>query len=140
MKNVLQLRTARSFLLSAALLIVAFATAPSLQAQGGGGRNADPAARAQAQVEQMTEKVKITPQQGEKIKAILLKQYADTRALRDKNQGGDMAALRPQMTALREASDKEIDAVLTAAQKPAYKAFVEEAAARRGQGRQGGGR
>jgi hypothetical protein len=139
MKNVLQLRTARSFLLSAALLIVAFATAPSLQAQGG-GRNMDPAARAQAQVDQLTEKVKITPQQGEKIKAILMKQYADTRALRDKNQGGDMAALRPQMTALREASDKEIDAVLTAAQKPAYKAFVEEAAARRGQGRQGGGR
>jgi Spy/CpxP family protein refolding chaperone len=139
MKNRLQGRTARSILLSAALFLVAFAAAPSASAQGG-GRNMDPAARAQQRVELLTQRIKITPQQGEQIKAILLKQYADTRALREKNQGGDMASLRPQMQALREASDKKIDAVLTADQKAGYKALVAEEVARRGQGRGAGNR
>jgi Spy/CpxP family protein refolding chaperone len=138
MKNRLQGRTARSILLSAALFLVAFAAAPSASAQG--GRNMDPAARAQQRVELLTQRIKITPQQGEQIKAILLKQYADTRALREKNQGGDMASLRPQMQALREASDKKIDAVLTADQKAGYKALVAEEVARRGQGRGAGNR
>lgn len=142
MTHVLHGRTARSLLLSALLLLAALAAAPRLQAQGGGGMNMDPAARAQQRVELLTQRVKITPQQGEQIKAILLKQYADTRAMREKAQasGGDMASMRPQMQALREDADKKIDAVLTAAQKPAYKALVEEESARRGQGGRGGGR
>lgn len=139
MTNRLQGRTARSTLLNVALFLVAFAVAPNASAQGG-GRNMDPAARAQQRVELLTQRIKITPQQGEQIKAILLKQYADTRELREKNQGADMASLRPQMQALREASDKKIDAVLTAEQKAAYKALVAEEASRRGQGRGPGAR
>jgi hypothetical protein len=133
-------RTARSFLLGAALLLVAFAAAPSLHAQGG-GRNMDPAARAQQQVEAISQKVQLTPQQSEQVKAILLKEYTDSRALREKAQasGADRASLRPQMQALRDEADKKIDALLTAAQKPAYKAYVDEQNARRGQRGQGGG-
>jgi hypothetical protein len=147
MKHAPHGRTARSFLLSAALLLVAFAAAPSVHAQAGGGRNMDPAARAQQQVEAISQKVQLTPQQSEQIKAILLKEYTDSRALRDKAQasGADRASLRPQMQALRDDADKKIDALLTAAQKPAYKAYVDEQNARRGQGGQrgqggGGGR
>jgi hypothetical protein len=143
MKHVPHGRTARSFLLSAALLLVAFVAAPSLHAQAGGGRNMDPAARAQQQVEAISQKVQLTPQQSEQVKAILLKEYTDSRALRDKAQasGADRASLRPQMQALRDEADKKIDALLTAAQKPAFKAYLDEQNARRGQGRggQGGG-
>ena len=145
MKHAPHGRTARSFLLSAALLLVAFAAAPNLHAQAGGGRNMDPADRAQQQVEAISQKVQLTPQQSEQIKAILVKEYTDSRALRDKAQasGADRASLRPQMQAMRDDADKKIDALLTAAQKPAYKAYVDEQNARRGQGGgqrgQGGG-
>jgi hypothetical protein len=103
----------------------------------------DPAARAQQQTEAISQKVQLTPQQSEQVKAILLKEYADSRALRDKAQasGADRASLRPQMQAIRDEADKKIDALLTAAQKPAFKAYLDEQSARRGQGRggQGGG-
>ena len=142
MKNVLHGRSARSFLFSAVLLLIGFAAAPNLQAQGQGQRNMDPAARAQQRVELLTQKIQITAAQGEQIKAILLKQYADTNELRTKAQasGGDMASMRTQMQALRDESDKKVDAVLTATQKTAYKALVAEENAARGQRRQGGGR
>jgi hypothetical protein len=147
MKHAPHGRTARSLLLSAALLVVAFAAAPSVHAQAGGGRNMDPADRAQQQVEAISQKVQLTPQQSEQVKAILVKEYTDSRALRDKAQasGADRASLRPQMQALRDDADKKIDALLTAAQKPAYKAYMDEQNARRGQGGgqrggQGGGR
>ena len=70
MTHVPDARTARSFLLSAALLLVALVAAPSLHAQGG-GRNMDPAARAQQQTEAISQKVQLTPQQSEQVKAIL---------------------------------------------------------------------
>lgn len=140
MKTVLHGRSTRSFLLSAVLLLIGFAVAPNLQAQQG-QRNMDPAARAQQRVEVLTQKIQITAAQGEQIKAILLKQYADTNDLRTKAQasGGDMAAMRTQMQTLRDDSDKKVDAVLTATQKTAYKALVAEETAARAQRRQGGG-
>jgi Spy/CpxP family protein refolding chaperone len=140
MKNVLHGRSTRSFVLSAVLLLVGFAAAPNLQAQQG-QRNMDPAARAQQRVELLTQKLQITAAQGEQIKAILLKQYADTNDLRAKAQasGGGMGSMRTEMQTLREEADKKIDAVLTATQKTAYKALVAEETAARAQRRQGGG-
>ena len=129
-------RTLRSVLLASGVLALALVGAPRLHAQGGGMMNMDPAERATQQVTQLNEKLHLSAQQTEQIKAILVKQYTDSRALREKAQasGGDMQSMRPQMQALRDEAEKKIDAVLTDAQKPAYKAFVEEQRARRGGG------
>ena len=115
------------FLSAAGLLVLSLVAVPSLHAQGGG----DPAARLQAQMEQYTTALKLTPAQAEQVKAILTKQSEEMRAL-FQSANGDFASIREKMTPMREAADKKIAALLTSPeQKAAFAALQKEQAERR---------
>lgn len=112
----------------AALLVLGLVAVPALHAQGPGG---DPAARLQAQVEQYTTALKLTPAQVEQVKQILTKQSEETRALMQ-SANGDFASVREKMAPLREASNKKIEALLTSPdQKAAFVQLQKEQAERR---------
>ena len=135
-------RTLRKLVAGAALLL-GVTVVPSLHAQGGGGMGRQmgtPAERADAQITALTPVLTLTADQAAKIKPILVKQYTDQAAvMAGAQQGGDMAALRTQSQAISTKASTEITALLTAAQKPLYAKYLEEAAARRGGGMGGGG-
>jgi len=96
---------------------------------GGGGQGRggmDPA----AMVERLTKELDLTADQQTKIKDILTKQGADSKALRD--QGLSREDAQPKMREIREATTKAINAVLTADQQKKYAEMQEKL-------RQGGG-
>ena len=114
------------FLSGVALLVLSLVAVPSLHAQRG-----DPAARLQAQVEQYTTRLKLTPAQVEQVKAVLTKQSEEMRAL-FQSANGDFASVREKMAPMRAESDKKIEAILTSAeQKAAFAALQKEQAERR---------
>ena len=134
----LRMRMVQRFILGTALLLMGLTLVPSAQAQGPGGMNMSPDERAAARITVLTERIQLTAPQAEQLKPILVKQFTEQTAL-FQNAGGDRAAMRTQMQALRTKVDAEILAVLTDAQKTSYKALVEEEAARRGNRGGGGG-
>lgn len=126
----------RRLVLSAAVLLLGLAFAPSANAQGMGG---NPEERAARQVTQLTEALKLTAPQVEQVKAIVAKQTTEQSAIMQKMQGGgDRQAVMGEMQALRDKTAKAIEAVLTAEQKPVYAKFREEQDAAR-RARMGGG-
>jgi protein CpxP len=135
----LRMRMVQRFILGTALLLMGLLLVPSAQAQGPGGMNMSPDERAAARITVLTERVQLTAPQAEQLKPILVKQFTEQTALFQNFSGGDRAAIRTEMQALRTKVDAEILAVLTDAQKTSYKALVEEEAARRGNRGGGGG-
>jgi hypothetical protein len=121
-----RLKAVRQLLALAALALpLTFAPALHAQGQGGGGAAASPADRAAMQLTQLTEQLTLTPAQVVKIKPILLKQATDRQEMMAKAQGGDMTAVRAQMTTLNTAVQAQITALLTDAQKPLYEKALE---------------
>jgi hypothetical protein len=100
--------------------------------------NMNPEERATQRVALLTERLQLTAQQATALKPILVKQFTEQTQLFQRNQGGDFAAMREEMTKMRTKYDAEITAQLTETQKKAYAAFTEEEAARR-RNRMGGG-
>lgn len=103
------------------------------------GRNRgdrDPAARIAAQVEELTDGLKLTPEQVTQVTEILTLNQEKMKALRE-SAGEDRSALRGKMRPLMEEADKQIEAVLT---KKQLKKYANVKAARRQQGPRGGGR
>lgn len=96
----------------------------------------DPAARIAAQVEELTEGLKLTPEQATQVTAILTETQEKMNALRAET-GSDRAGMRQKMRPLREESDKQIEALLT---KKQLKKYANLKAARRQGGPRGGGR
>jgi periplasmic protein CpxP/Spy len=138
----MRMRAVRRLLLTTALLLTGLLLAPGAQAQGGGGMmNMSPDERADQRIGVLTERVQITAPQTEQLKPILVKQFTEQVALFQKFQGGgDRAAMMGEMQALRTKYDEQIQAVLTAEQKPKYQALLaEEAERRRNRGGPGGG-
>jgi Spy/CpxP family protein refolding chaperone len=107
----------------------ALAQAP--QAAPGGGR------RGGVTIEQLTERLKLTPDQVEKIKPILADQQTQMTALR-----GDTSATQEdrmaKMTKIRADSTTKINAILTPDQQTEYKKMQAEMM-QRGPGGGGGG-
>jgi periplasmic protein CpxP/Spy len=139
--EVLRMRTVQRYMLATAVLLLGLAFAPRAEGQGGRMMNMSPDERAAQRITVLTEQVQITAQQGEQLKPILVKQFTEQVALFQKFQaGGDRQAMMGEMQALRAKYDEQIDAVLTAEQKPKYAALLEEEAARRrNRGGPGGG-
>jgi hypothetical protein len=136
----LRLRAVQRFLIGTALLLLGLVAAPAAQAQGPGGMNASPDERAAQRITVLTERVQLTAPQAAAVKPILVKMFTEQTAIFQKMQaGGDRAAVRTEMQALRTKYDAEIAAQLTEAQKKSYQALVEEEAARRGNRGGGGG-
>ena len=135
----LRLRAVQRFLFGTMFLMLGLVVAPAANAQGPGGMNASPDERATQRITVLTERVQLTPQQAAAVKPILVKMFTEQTAIFQKMQaGGDRAAMRTEMQALRTKYDAEVAAQLTDAQKKSYQTFLEEEAARRAN-RGGGG-
>lgn len=87
-----------------------------------------PAGEAQAKVlEAMKERLKLTADQEQKIKAIFEDHEKQMAPLREKmRSGGDRAALRSEVRELRQSTDAKVAEVLTAEQKPEYQKMQQE--------------
>ena len=86
--EVLRMRTVQRFMLATTALLLGLMFAPAADAQGGGMMNMSPDERAAQRITVLTERVQITPQQGEQLKPILVKQFTEQVALFQKFQGG----------------------------------------------------
>jgi Spy/CpxP family protein refolding chaperone len=87
-----------------------------------------PAGEAQAKVlEAMKERLKLTADQEQKIKAIFEDHEKQMVPLREKlRSGGDRAASRSEIRELRQSTDAKVAEVLTAEQKPEYQKMQQE--------------
>ncbi len=78
-------------------------------------------------LEMMKERLKLTSDQEDKIRAIYKEQFAKMREMRDKMmESGDRSAMREQMRKLREETDAKILELLDDTQKAEYKKMQEE--------------
>lgn len=137
--STLQSFTLRTCLAGATLLLAGLVFAPALVAQAG-GRMGNPQEMQARQLEILTTRLSLTPQQIEQVKPLLAKQSEEQQALFQSSGGpqGDRSAMRTQMQALRESTDKQLEALLTPEQQTKLRALREEEARMRAQ-RMGGG-
>ncbi len=101
------------------------------QRPGGPGRM-DPEARLKA----MTEKLSLTQEQQDKIKAVWAKGAEDMKALREKGRDNLTEEDRTKMRESFQKQNEEVQAILTPEQKEKYKESFGQR--RRGEGRPGG--
>ena len=81
----------------------------------------------EAQLKALTERLKLSADQQEKVKKLLDEQRTDFRKLRDEARaGGDRSAMRGKMMKLREHSDKKMTEILSKEQMDEYKKMMEE--------------
>jgi hypothetical protein len=100
--------------------------------------------RAQRQTDLLTERLKLTPAQTQKVQQVLVEQMSTFRNLRE---GDDSGAPRPstraewrgRVEAIRTETERKLSQVLEAEQMASYRAFVDEEGfgARGGRGRFG---
>lgn len=112
-------------------LILFLSGALALQAQPGGGRMMNPEQRAEQQTAQMTEKLALSDAQAAKVKEINLKYAKQAQEAREKADG-DWESMRETMTAIRQAQDKELQAVTTQEQWEQWGKVREEFRGNRG--------
>ena len=144
MKNA---RTSIRTLLVGSAIIAGFAAAPAAQAQeaqpdrtSSAQAVGTPTERTEARLSELTQALKLSAEQVTQIRPILLKRYADSEALRSGAREGGSADVRAQRGTLIENTNTAILAVLTAEQKTAYQALLEQEEARQPGGGQGGTR
>jgi hypothetical protein len=109
------------------------ATAKSMPAPGGpkAGMSKDAMkAEAQRQLKMMSEQLKLTPDQQDKAKAILMDQAAQLKQMRAKYAGmekndANKAAMKKDWQDIRDAGDAKMAEVLSADQMTQYKAMRE---------------
>jgi hypothetical protein len=105
------------------------------------GQRMDPAQRIERRVGMMTERLQLSQPQATQIRQILTEEHAQVQALRQTVEpGANREAARPQMQAIREGTEKKIDAVLTEQQRTTYRELRESMRKQRGQGRRGSAR
>ncbi len=118
----------RKNILALVLLLVGGLT---LSAQPGGGRNMDPAQRAEQQTAQMTEQLALSEAQAGKVKEINLKYANKMKAARDE-AAGDWSGMRETMGAIRNEQDAELQTVVTKEQWAKWSEYREQQRANRG--------
>ena len=104
-----------------------FAMMAAAQGGGGGGR------RPGVTLDALTTRLKLTPEQQEKIKPILADRDTQMTALRG-DQSASQDDRRAKMMKLRNDTNDKINAVLTDDQKAEFKKMNDEMAARMGGG------
>lgn len=137
-----------------AALLGSVAVAPKVHAQQGQPqvqedrqrRGGDPEERLNRRVSRMTDELKLTTAQAAKVRQILSQEQTEMRALWEKNrpQGdansgardANRDAVRAQMKAIHDRTEKQIDGVLTAQQRATY-AQLREAHKKDHEGREG---
>lgn len=99
------------------------------------GQRMDPAQRIERRVSMMTERLQLSQTQATQIRQILTQESEQMRAIFEKGQNGaDREALRPEVQAVREGTEKKIDAVLTESQRKSYAELREQMRQRRERG------
>ena len=93
--------------------------------QNGGRMGGTPAERTQKMVDMLAQKLKLSDAQKVQVDTIFSQQNAAMMKMRGDGTG-DRTEMREKMTALRDESDRKINAVLTDDQKIAYKAWQDE--------------
>lgn len=122
--------------------VVTFANAQQGGGRPGGGRmNATPEER----VKQLDEKVKLTDEQKTKVTAVYTEAAEAQKKMREEMQagGGDRDAMMAKFQKMSADTDTKLNAIFTAEQKTAYKAWQDEQKAAREKmlkERQGGGK
>ena len=92
------------------------ATTSLLAQQGGSGRGAEPAQRAEMQTTRMKEDLGLSDKQAEKVKAINEKYANKMKEMREASRDGDRQAMRENMSVLRKEQTEELKTVLTSEQ------------------------
>ncbi|MFN2567445.1 MAG: hypothetical protein ABR499_20810 [Gemmatimonadaceae bacterium] len=144
MTNVIQPRTtgrARLLAVGAALaagLVLAPQAGAQSEQQGRArperGQRMDPAQRVERRVGMLTERLQLSTQQASQIRQILTQESTQLQALRQKGEGGaSRESLRPEMQAIRQRTEQQIDGVLTAQQRATYKELRDQMQKRRGE-------
>jgi protein CpxP len=103
--------------------VVAFAQA---QQPGGGRQGGGRMMNPEARVKQLDEKLKLSDEQKTKLTSLFTAQADAQKKMREEAQDGDREAMREKMQAFRADNEKKLNAILTADQQKAYKAFQEE--------------
>jgi Spy/CpxP family protein refolding chaperone len=110
------------------LLVSCLAGGPALLAQQSG--TMDRAAQAQERLEQLTSRLKLTPEQTERLKPIVKQEVEELRAVRerlgsDTSRRGRATMLR-EMRGVQEKYAPQINAILTPEQQQEWKKIKEE--------------
>jgi protein CpxP len=91
------------------------------------------------QVDRLKTSLALTDDQAAKATAIFTASAKSTDSLRAANTGGDRAAMRPAMMAIRKTASDKIMAILTPDQATTYKKQLADQAAAMAARQQGGG-
>jgi protein CpxP len=113
------------------VLVAGLAFAASAQ-QGGGQRR--PQATPEERVKQLDEKVKLTDEQKTKATAVYAEAAEAQKKMREEMMAGgtpDRAAMMEKMTKMNADTDTKLNAIFTADQKTAYKAWQDQVKADR---------
>ena len=110
-------------------------------ARGQDGPGGDLAARLDRQMASLDEALDLTSRQEAQVRALLEARAADrpARGARSRQASGDREALRAERQAQREATNREIEALLTPAQVARFRAW-QESQRENARGRRGGRR
>jgi len=86
-------------------------------------------------LQMLTERLQLSSQQATQIRQILTQEQTQLQALRQKAEGGaSRESLRPEMQAIRQRTDQQIEGVLTEQQRTTYRELRESMRQRRGKG------
>lgn len=109
------------------LMVMSVSVAFAQQGQGQRRGNMDPKEMAQRTVDRMAERLKLNPEQKEKVYEIQLAQSQEMqKAFQNGGNAGDREAMRTRMNELRDKTNKQILEVLDENQKAEFKKMQEE--------------
>lgn len=121
------------------LLSLGGLAAVAVPAQQHGGMQGGRGGMMERRLEAMKERLKLSDEQLEKVRAVYKEQFAKMRELREKAmESGDRSAMRAEMRKLREETDAKILELLDDTQKAEYKKMQEEMREKMRQRRGGG--
>jgi Spy/CpxP family protein refolding chaperone len=97
------------------------------------GQRMDPAQRIERRVGMLTERLQLSQQQATQIRQILTQEQTQMQPLWQKAEGGaDRESLRPEMQAIRQRTEQQIEGVLTEQQRGTYRELRESMRKERG--------
>ena len=102
------------------------------QQRGQGGRNMDPEAQAEQQVNTMKEIVKLDKKEVAAIKEVFLNTSKEMGKMRESMQGADREAMREKMTAVNKKRDESLKKILGEERSTKYTKEMEKRRAERG--------
>ncbi len=132
-------RLAFGAVLAAGLVLAPQAGAQSEQPvrlgrDGQRGERMNPEQRVERRVGVLTERLQLSTQQAAQVRQILTQEQTQMQALRQKAQGGaDRESLRPEMQAIRQRGEQQLEAVLTEQQRATYRELRESMRKERGE-------